>query len=447
MTQTVNIIGGGLAGSECALYLSQKGVKVRLYEMRPNKMTPVHQTGFLSELVCSNSLKSEMPENASGMLKNELNLLNCQLLKIANQCRVEAGKALAVDRELFSKMVTDTAAQKIEIIRKEVEALEEFDLYDEYLVVATGPLTSASLMDSLASFLNRKELFFFDAISPIIDSNDIDREVVFSSDRYDQFDEYKKFKPGAYLNCPMNQTTYESFQEALSNAAVLPIEDFEKKHLFERCQPIEEIAKSGIDAMRYGPLKPVGLIDPRTGREPYAVVQLRRENTNGSMYNLVGFQTRMKWPEQKKIIRMIPGLEEVDILRYGVMHKNAYINSPAVLQDDFSSKTNPRLYFAGQITGVEGYVESIASGYYTGMSLYRKMLGLEHLTFPNETMLGSLFNYCTRAEDLKPMYANFGLLPELTMRVPKKKRRIEKSKRGLNAMKEFVKNKKLTGVE
>ncbi|MEA1884308.1 MAG: methylenetetrahydrofolate--tRNA-(uracil(54)-C(5))-methyltransferase (FADH(2)-oxidizing) TrmFO [Thermotogota bacterium] len=437
----VNIIGGGLAGSECALYLSKRGVKVRLFEMRPVKMTPVHQTALLSELVCSNSLKSEMIENASGMLKNELMLLNSRLLNIANQCRVRAGKALAVDRNLFSQKVTRAVEERTEIVREEITDIRKFDLQNEYLVVATGPLTSESLMASLSTFLKSEELFFFDAVSPIIESEEINKEIVFSADRYDQFDEYHQPKNGAYLNCPMDKMTYESFRETLINAECLPVEDFEKKHLFDRCQPIEEIAKSGVDAMRFGPLKPVGLIDPRTGKEPYALVQLRRENNNGTMYNLVGFQTRLKWPEQKKIIRMIPGLEHVDVLRYGVMHKNAYLNSPILLNDDFSSKKYSRLYFAGQITGVEGYVESIASGFFVGMNIYQKLMGLEKITFPSETMMGSLFNYCSHSDDLKPMYANFGLLPDLRIRAPKKKRRAEKSKRGLHIMKEYLKGK------
>lgn len=435
----VNIIGGGLAGSECALYLSERGVKVRLFEMRPAKMTPVHQTDLLSELVCSNSLKSEMIENASGMLKNELSLLDSRLLNIANQCRVAAGKALAVDRHLFSQKVTQAVEERTEIIRKEITDIRDFNLQNEHLVLATGPLTSESLMGSIASFLKSEELFFFDAVSPIIDSEEIDRQIVFSADRYDQFDEDQQPKTGAYLNCPMDRNTYEQFREALINAECLPVEDFEKKHLFDRCQPIEEIAKSGVDAMRFGPLKPVGLLDPRTGKEPYAIVQLRKENNNGTMYNLVGFQTRLKWPEQKRIIQMIPGLERVDVLRYGVMHKNAYINSPILLNDDFSSKKNAKLFFAGQITGVEGYVESIASGYFVGMNIHQKLRGKAKITFPLETMMGGLFHYCSHSDDLKPMYANFGLIPPLSTKVPKKRRRTEKAKRGLHVMNEFLK--------
>jgi len=241
----------------------------------------------------------------------------------------------------------------------------------------------------------------------------------------------------------MDKPTYEDFREALVNAEVLPVEDFEKKQLFERCQPIEEIARSGVDAMRFGPLKPVGLIDPKTGQEPYAVIQLRKENNSGTMYNLVGFQTRLKWPEQKKIIHMIPGLKRSDIYRYGVMHKNTYLNSPILLEEDFSSKENPNLYFAGQITGVEGYVESIASGFYVGMMIERKLRGLNRIHFPGETMMGSLFHYCSTAEVLKPMYANFGLLPKLRDKVPKKKRRAEKSNRGLMVMKDFIEREEI----
>jgi len=438
MMPIVNIVGGGLAGSECALYLAERGVDVKLFEMRPTRMTPVHQTGLFSELVCSNSLKSQMLENASGMMKLELSLLESRSLQIAKECRVNAGKALAVDRNLFSQSISDILQDKVEVIRKEVKDFEEFDLENDYVVIATGPMTSSPLLNTLQDLFNQKGLFFFDAVSPIIDSDGIDLNTVFSADRYDQFDEQNNFKPGDYLNCPMNQDEYELFREALVNAQVLPVEDFEKKHLFDRCQPIEEIAKSGMDAMRYGPLKPVGIVDPKTGKEPYSVVQLRKENQAGTMYNLVGFQTRMKWPEQKRIIRMIPGLEQVEVFRYGVMHKNAYINSPALLESDFSWKGNKNLFFAGQITGVEGYVESIASGYFVGMTIYRRLMGWSQLTFPEETMLGGLFNYCTTAEDMKPMYANFGLLPELINKVPKKNRRTEKSKRGIRIMEDYI---------
>jgi len=310
MMPIVNIVGGGLAGSECALYLAERGVDVKLFEMRPTRMTPVHQTGLFSELVCSNSLKSQMLENASGMMKLELSLLESRSLQIAKECRVNAGKALAVDRNLFSQSISDILQDKVEVIREEVKDFEEFDLENDFVVIATGPMTSSPLLNTLQDLFNQKGLFFFDAVSPIIDSDGIDLNTVFSADRYDQFDEQNNFKPGDYLNCPMNQDEYELFREALVNAQVLPVEDFEKKHLFDRCQPIEEIAKSGMDAMRYGPLKPVGIVDPKTGKEPYSVVQLRKENQAGTMYNLVGFQTRMKWPEQKRIIRMIPGLEQ-----------------------------------------------------------------------------------------------------------------------------------------
>ena len=443
MSGIVHIIGGGLAGSECALYLSERGIKVRLYEMRPEKKTPVHKTDGLSELVCSNSLKSEMIENASGMLKNELMLLGSTLIKIAYESRVQAGKALAVDRNVFSEMVTKSVEKRVEVIRKEINDLSDFDFDNDFVVIATGPLTTTALMDSLKKLLNSEDLFFFDAVSPIIEKEGIDLSRVFSGDRYDQFDEKGDLKAGAYLNCPMDKSTYEIFREMLINAEVLPVKDFEKKHLFERCQPIEEIARSGVDAMRFGPLKPVGLIDPNTGREPYAVIQLRKENKNGSMYNLVGFQTRLKWPEQKKLIRMIPGLENSDIVRYGVMHKNTYLNSSKLLNDDFSSKLNPKLYFAGQITGVEGYVEAIASGHYVGMCIYRNLRGLMKFVLPESTMMGGLFSYCSSADDLKPMYANFGLLPKLEEKVPKKMRRSEKAKRGLKIMKDFLQQQEI----
>jgi methylenetetrahydrofolate--tRNA-(uracil-5-)-methyltransferase len=413
--------------------------------MRPVKKTEVHETDRLSELVCSNSLKSEQLNNASGMLKKELEILGSQLLKMANETRVEAGKALAVDRNLFSEKITQKVNKNVNVIRKHISNLEDFDLENEMVIIATGPLTSDELMNSLKNRLKTKELYFFDAVSPIIDANSIDLSKAFLADRYEQKEEDSDvLKEGHYINCPMNREEYERFRETLINAEAIENGEFEKKYLFERCQPIEEIAKSGVDAMRFGPMKPVGLINPSTLEEAYAIVQLRKENKENSMYNIVGFQTRLKWGEQKRVIRMIPGLEAAEILRYGVMHKNTYINSPNLLSHFFESKTSENLFFAGQITGVEGYVESIASGLYVAINIYRKLTGLDPIEFPEESMMGSLFKYCTTAEKLSPMYANFGLLPELKEKTRKKFRRQKKADRGIKAFEEFCNNEQLT---
>ncbi len=448
MNAQVTIIGGGLAGSECALYLAKRGIKVRLFEMRPKKMTPAHNTGFLSELVCSNSLKSKKPENASGMLKRELELLGSSLIEIAHRCSVNAGDALAVDRDAFSRSVTKELENKLEIVREQITDIDELNINDGIVVIATGPLTSEALMNSLKDWFETQELHFFDAVSPIIDAQSIDYSKAFIADRYGEPDEEGNIPEGDYVNCLMDKDEYTQFYQALIDGEVIPIKDFERKRLFERCQPIEEIARSGVDAMRYGPMKPVGLIDPKTKKEPYAVVQLRKENQAGTMYNIVGFQTRLKWPEQKRIIRKIPGLQRSEILRYGVMHKNAYINSPLLLNEDFSSKKNENLFFAGQITGVEGYVESISSGHFVGMNIFNRLNHGENIAFPLETMMGGLFAYCSSAQDLKPMYANFGLLPALDKKVPKRQRRAAKSQRGLEVLLNFIKEKRIeTGVE
>lgn len=441
----INIIGGGLAGSECALYLSSKGLDVTLYEMRPEKKTDVHETGKLAELVCSNSLKSETVDNASGMLKKEMKLLGCSLLKIAEESRVEAGKALAVDRKIFSEKTTQVVEKKVKVVRKPIEDIDEFDLENEIVVVATGPLTSDALMKSLKKRLHTEELFFFDAVSPIINTQSIDLSKAFFADRYEQLEEGSEdLKEGNYINCPMNREEYAIFREALINAEEIESKEFEKKFLFDRCQPIEEIAKSGMDAMRFGPMKPVGLIDPNTMKEAHAIVQLRKENKEGSMYNIVGFQTRLKWGEQKRIIQLIPGLENAEILRYGVMHKNTYINSPVLLDMQFNSKKEKNLFFAGQITGVEGYVESIASGLFVAMNIYRKISGKAYFQLPVESMMGGLFHYCTTAEKLSPMYANFGILPELKQKMRKKFRRAKKAERGLKILKDFIRSEQLT---
>jgi len=436
-SKVINIIGGGLAGSQAAVFLAEKGYTVNLFEMRPNVKTEVHNTAMLGELVCSNSLKSEGMKNASGVLKEELKLLNCKLLEIAYENSVPAGMALAVDRENFSRKITEIVKESgVNLIRREVVSYQEFDLNEEILLVATGPMTSDKFMESIGEITGSDKLYFFDAVSPIIDSEEIDFDKCFYADRHSPEEEN-----GDYINCPMNEGQYKELVRMLVEANVIENADFEKKYLFERCQPIEEIARSGIDAMRFGPLKPVGLTDPNTGEEPYAVVQLRQENNDRSMYNLVGFQTRLKWGEQKKIVHSIPGLENVEILRYGVMHKNTYIDSPRVLDKQFCLEKNPAVYFAGQITGVEGYVECIASGLYAAINIDRKIQGLNPVEFPEATILGGLFKYVNEAEKLKPMYANFGLLPPV--KAKRKDRRIKKAQRAVESMKEYLKNNEI----
>ncbi len=398
----VNIIGGGLAGTEAAYQLSKRGIKVNLFEMRPKTKTEVHKTSSLSELVCSNSLKSTSLENAVGILKEELSFLDSLIIKSAYKFRVPAGGALAVDREKFSSYITEIIENEpnINLVRKEIK---EIDLNDDNIwVIASGPLTSESLYDFLANKF--KFMYFFDAVSPIITKESINFEKVFYGSRYNKGGD-------DYINCPMTKQEYEKFYNAIVEAGVIEEKDFEKKLLFERCQPIEEIARSGIKAMSFGPLKPVGFVDPKTNKRPYAIVQLRPENIDKTLYELVGFQTRLRWPEQKKVFRLIPGLENAEFVRYGVMHKNIYINSPKALDIFMRSKLHQNVFFAGQITGVEGYVESTASGLYVGINLARILSGKEPIVFPKATVLGSLMDHIINQVDkLKPMYANFGIM-------------------------------------
>jgi len=429
----VHVVGAGLAGSEVAYQLAIRGIRVVLHEMRPVKMTEVHKTDLFAELVCSNSLKSEDPTNAEGLLKKEMELLGSLILEEAYKAKIPAGKALAVDRERFSKGVTERIKDlsNVSIIREEIKSLTPSS--DEIWVVATGPVTSPSLAAFLKELLGECFLHFFDAVAPIVIYETVNLSKVFFGDRFE-----KESKD--YINCPLGKEDYERLWKALVEAETIEIEDFDKKLLFERCKPIEEIAKSGKDALRFGPLRPTGLVDPRIGKEPYAVVQLRRDNMEGTLYNLVGFQTRLKWKEQKKVIRMIPGLEKVEIARYGVMHRNIYINSPKVLDPFMRLKKDKRIFFAGQITGVEGYVESAASGIYVAYNIYRILKGKEPVRFPRETMLGSLFHYVIEGcmGDLKPMYANFGLLPKIRVR-DRFERRRKLSEIAIKSLKDFLK--------
>jgi len=417
----VHVVGAGLAGSEVAWQLVKRGHKVIIHEMKKIKKSPVHKSDYFAELVCSNSLKSMDLKNAEGLLKEEMKLFGSIILDCAMENKVPAGKALAVDREKFSRCVTERllASGLVEVINEEVTKPGENGIW----VIATRPTTDGVLAEWVKEVSGG--LFnFFDAVAPIISADSINMDICYVADRYG-------IGSGDYINCPMNKEQYEAFWEALVNAEVVEMKDFDRKLLFERCQPIEEIARSGKDAMRYGPLRPVGLPDPKTGKEPYAVVQLRKENVEGTMYNLVGFQTRLKWGEQLRVIRMIPGLENAEILRYGVMHRNSYIDSPRVLDRFLRLKRQPNIFFAGQITGVEGYVESAMTGLYVGLNVARLLEGKEMVEFPKKTMCGALIDYITTAEELKPMYANFGLLGA-------GKNREKAAERALSEMKSFV---------
>ena len=417
----VHVVGAGLAGSEVAWQLAKRKIRVVIHEMKKIRKSPVHVSDDFAELVCSNSLKSIELKNAEGLLKEEMILWDSLILKCAYESRVPAGKALAVDRNGFSKCVTEKllATSFVDVKWEEVQSPDVDD--GDIVVIATGPTTDGKLAEWIKSvtsgFFN-----FFDAIAPIIDANSIDMDICFVGDRYG-------VGLGDYINCPMSRDEYERFWNELVNAQVIEMEEFDRKMLFERCQPIEEIARSGKDAMRYGPLRPVGLINPHTGKEPYAVIQLRKENIEGSMYNIVGFQTRLKWGEQKRIIQLIPGLQNAQILRYGVMHRNSYIDSPRVLDEFLRLKTMPNVFFAGQITGVEGYVESAMTGMYVGINISRMLSGKPMITFPKDTMCGALVHYITSASELKPMYANFGLLAGRKDREKTAMRSIETMKR------------------
>ncbi|MCX7654215.1 MAG: methylenetetrahydrofolate--tRNA-(uracil(54)-C(5))-methyltransferase (FADH(2)-oxidizing) TrmFO [Fervidobacterium sp.] len=414
----VHIVGAGLAGSEAAWQIVKRGYKVIIHDMKKIKKSPVHSSENFAELVCSNSLKSVELTNAEGLLKAEMEIFGSLILECAKRNRVPAGKALAVDREKFSECVTQMlmSTELVDIVWEEVKEPYSNGIW----IIATGPTTEGKLaewiINQTGGFFN-----FFDAVAPIVSADSIDMNVCYIADRYG-------IGTGDYINCPMNKEEYERFWNELVNAEVIEMKDFDRKLLFERCQPIEEIAKSGKDAMRYGPLRPVGLTDPRSGREPYAVVQLRKENVEGTMYNVVGFQTRLKWKEQERILRLVPGLQNVEILRYGVMHRNSYINSPKVLDEFLRLKSNLEIFFAGQITGVEGYVESAMTGMYVGINIARLLSGKDMVKFPEKTMCGALLKYITNARELKPMYANFGLLEGAKDRENKALRAIENMK-------------------
>ena len=404
MTKKITIIGAGLAGSEAAWQVANAGVPVDLYEMRPVKKTPAHQTENFAELVCSNSLRGNSLTNAVGVLKEEMRRLNSIIICSADQTAVPAGGALAVDRDSFSETITEKIKSHPLITIKNEEIT---DIPEGIVIIATGPLTSESF-------------YFYDAAAPIIDKSTIDMDKVYLKSRYNKGE-------AAYLNCPMTEEEFNAFHEALVNAEVVPLRTFEKEKFFEGCMPIEVMAQRGIKTMLFGPMKPVGLEDPKTGKRPYAVIQLRQDNAAASLYNIVGFQTHLKWGEQKRVFRMIPGLENAEFVRYGVMHRNSFMNSPELLKPTYQSKKRDDLFFAGQMTGVEGYVESAASGLLAGINAARLAKGEEPIEFPRETTLGSMAYYITHAEGkhFQPMNANFGLFPELPERIRDKKERYE----------------------
>ena len=398
---------GGLAGTEAAYQIAKRGIKVKLYEMKPEKFSPAHSSKELAEIVCSNSFKSNSVTNACGLLKEELRNLGSLLIQIADETKVPAGQALAVDRETFSKRVTEEIEKNpnIEIIREEVENIEA---EDGIVIIATGPLTSEKMAKQIINITGKDRLAFYDAAAPIIEKDSINFNIAFYGDRYG------KEGDSSYINLPMNKEEYEIFYNELVNAEVVTLHEFEKKEIFEGCMPIEVMAKRGEDTIRFGPLKPVGFTDPRTNSRPYAIVQLRQDNTSGTLYNMVGFQTNLKFGEQKRVFSLIPGLENAEFVKYGVMHRNTFINSTKLLDKTYNLKNNNNIYFAGQITGVEGYVESISSGLVAGINAVRKLENKEKAEFSTYTMIGALANYISTPNDkFQPMNANFGILPEL----------------------------------
>lgn len=429
----VHVIGAGLAGCEAVTQLTRHGIPVILHEMRPVKSDEAHKTAYFAELVCSNSLRAGNIENAVGLLKEEMRRLGSLIMQKADEHQVPAGGALAVDRDGFAAAVTEAvkANPLVTVIHEEVTDLESLE---GTVIVASGPLTSAALFADIKKLLKSDYLHFFDAAAPIVTADSLDYDKVYRASRYD--------KGGAdYLNCPFyTKEEYVAFWEALCNAESAPVKDFEHD-VFEACMPIEEMATRGEDTMRFGPLKPVGLIDPRNGREAYAVVQLRQDNAAASLYNLVGFQTHLKWPEQRRVFGMIPGLENAEFVRFGVMHKNTYLNSPQLLDKHFNLRSNKRFYFAGQMTGVEGYVESAASGLMAGLAAARAVLELPEVEFPDVTAHGALANYISNPaiENFQPMNINFGLIPPLTVRIRKKREKnAQIAARALEALDGFL---------
>lgn len=455
MNNEIIVIGGGLAGCEATYQIAKRRIKVKLYEMKPDRFSPAHTNKNLAEIVCSNSFKSNLHTNACGLLKEELRKLDSLLIKVADETSVPAGQALAVDREEFAKKVTEKLEkmENVTIERTEVGegliSLKEL-AKDSIVIIATGPLTSDNLSKEILEITGQEDMHFYDAAAPIISKDSIDMNIAFYGNRYEQerpkdmdVEEWKnsaKDVDKSYINLPMNKEEYENFYNELVNAQVVELHQFEKREIFEGCMPVEVMAKRGIDTLRYGPLKPMGFTDPRTGYRPYALVQLRQDNKEASIYNIVGFQTNLKFGEQKRVFSMIPGLENAEFMKYGVMHRNTFINSTKLLDKTYNLKNNNNIYFAGQITGVEGYVESISSGLVAGINAVRKLENQEKAEFSEYTMIGALANYISTPNDkFQPMNANFGILPELEgKRISDKKLKYGKlSDRALENLKIF----------
>ena len=438
MNDFITVVGGGLAGSEATYQIAKRGIKVRLYEMKPNNFSPAHSNNNLAEIVCSNSFKSNLHTNACGLLKEELRNLDSLLIKVAGETAVPAGQALAVDREVFSKKVTETLENmgNVEIIRQEIgkDGLSVENIAkDGIVIIATGPLTSDALSKQILELTGEDDLHFYDAAAPIIFKDSIEMNIAFYGNRYEQerakdedVEEWKAKQKNdgdaSYINLPMNKEEYEHFWNELVNAEVVELHQFEKREIFEGCMPVEVMAKRGIDTLRYGPLKPMGFTDPRTGYRPYALVQLRQDNKDATIYNIVGFQTNLKFGEQKRVFSMIPGLENAEFAKYGVMHRNTFINSTKLLDRTYQLKKNKNIYFAGQITGVEGYVESISSGLVAGINAVKQLKQEEKIEFSEYTMIGALAKYISTENDkFQPMNANFGIVPELGEKIKDKK--------------------------
>lgn len=432
----INVIGAGLAGCEAAMQIAKRGYEVHLYEMKPKKKTPAHKSDLFGELVCSNSLKAKRLESAAGLLKEEMRVLGSFLMECADKCAVPAGGALAVDREIFAQLVTDGINNEPNIKVKSEELTEIPD--DAITIIATGPLTSDGLAKDIEKHFGGS-LSFFDAAAPIVTAESVDMEYAFTASRYDRGGD------DDYINCPMNKEEYENFYNELVSAERAPLHDFDVNNpkVYEGCMPVEVMAQRGEGTLRFGPMKPVGLVNPKTGHRPWAVLQLRKENSAGTMYNLVGFQTNLKFPEQKRVFSLIPALHKADFVRYGVMHRNTFICSPKILNSDFSVKENNRLFFAGQITGVEGYMESASAGIMAGINACRVLEGKSTLTLPNDTMIGALSLYISdpTVKKFQPMGANFGVLPELENRPrDKKERGAAYSQRALDSLNKYLRD-------
>ena len=436
--ETVTVLGAGLAGSECAWQLAKRGIRVRLWEMKPEKMSPAHHSPYFGELVCSNSLRSDELTNAVGLLKAEMRTMDSLIMASADANKVAAGGALAVDREGFARQITETLEQhpNVEIIRQEA-----LDIPDGEVVIATGPLSSDAIAEKIAALCPDSDLHFYDAVAPIVTLDSVDMDSAFFASRYDK-------GTADYVNCPMDKEEYLAFVKELVSAKEAPVHGFDDGGVFEGCMPVEVMARRGVDTLRYGPMKPVGLIDPRTGRENYAVVQLRRDNADGTIYNIVGFQTHLSWGEQKRVFSMIPALKNAEFVRYGVMHRNTYLNSPKLLDRYYRLRSDTRISFAGQMTGVEGYVESAASGMLVGIETAARVLGLESVDFPQETAIGALGLYISGGSvgDFQPMNINFGIIKPLEYRVKgKRNKNAEISNRSL-AIIEQLKEKEVFRV-